>query len=171
MIPCRSFAAPVFFVTWITDLTGVFMRNWLSLPLAAAALFCAGPAFAADLVYLQGGAAQPTDPANPTPALQADRLRGFVFNRQQTGPAELHLEGIDNIVVLDGDATLVYGGDISDSHMISEGEFQGAALGGDTKTIELHANDIVQIPAGTPQWIKPHGHVRYVVFRAPGRKD
>jgi hypothetical protein len=148
------------------------MRNCLSLPLAlvAVSLFSA-PAFAADLVYQQGGASQATDPANPTPAIQGDRFRGFVFNRDKTQAAELDLEGVDNVVVLEGDATLVYGGDISDSHMISEGQFQGAGLTGDIKSIELHANDIVQIPAGMPQWIKPHGHIRYVLFRTPGRKD
>lgn len=148
------------------------MRNCLSLPLALAAvsLFTA-PAFAADLVYQQGGATQATDPGAPTPAIQGERFRGFVFNLDKTPTAQLHLEGIDNVVVLDGDATLVYGGDIADGHMITEGEFQGAGLTGDTKSVELHANDIVQIPAGMPQWIKPHGHIRYVAFRVPGRKD
>ena len=147
------------------------MRNWSLSALAAATLLSASPAFAADLVYQQGGANQATDPANPTPAIQGERFRGFVFNLDKTQGPQMHLEGIDNVVVLEGDATLVYGGDISDGHMISEGEFQGAGLSGDTKSVELHANDIVQIPAGMPQWIKPHGHIRYVVFRTPGRKD
>lgn len=147
------------------------MRNWQFPLAAAAALFCATPALAADLVYQPGGAAQTTDPSQPAPAIQGERFRVFVFNRDKTSNAELHLEGIDNVVVLDGDATLVYGGDMDGSHMISEGEFQGAGLKGDTKTVELHKDDMVQIPAGMPQWIKPHGHIRYVVFRVPGRKD
>jgi hypothetical protein len=147
------------------------MRNWSFSLLAIATLLSASPTLAADLVYQQGGANQATDPAQPTPAIQGERFRGFVFSLDKTPSAQLHLEGIDNVVVLDGDATLVYGGDITDGHMISEGEFQGAGLTGDTKSIELHANDIVQIPAGMPQWIKPHGHIRYVVFRVPGRKD
>ncbi|HZQ40617.1 MAG TPA: hypothetical protein VFA87_07480 [Rhizomicrobium sp.] len=138
---------------------------------AAAALLLGSPALAADVVYQQGGATQATDPANPTPALQGERFRGFVFNLDKTGNAQLHLEGIDNVVVLEGDATLVTGGDMTNSHMISEGEFQGAGLTGETKSVELHKDDLVQIPAGMPQWIKPHGHIRYVVFRVPGRKD
>ncbi|HUO02307.1 MAG TPA: hypothetical protein VMU31_05980 [Rhizomicrobium sp.] len=147
------------------------MRNWsFSLVIAAVSLSVA-PAFAADLVYVQGGATQGTDPAQPTPVLQGERFRSFVFNLDKTPNAQLHLEGIDNVVVLEGEATLVYGGEMSDSHMISEGEFQGAGLKGDTRSVELHANDMVQIPAGMPQWIKPHGHIRYVVFRVPGRKD
>ena len=147
------------------------MRNWSFALIVAAASLSAAPAFAADVVYVQGGATQATDPAQPTPALQGERFRSFVFNVDKTGPAVLHLEGIDNVVVLEGDATLVTGGEVNDAHMISEGEFQGAGLKGDTRTVELHANDLVQIPAGTPQWIKPHGHIRYVVFRVPGRKD
>ena len=147
------------------------MRNRSFLLVAAAALLSASPALAADLIYQPGGATQATDPATPTPALQGERFRGFVFNLDKSPGAQLHLEGIDNVVVLEGDATLTYGGDMSDSHMISEGEFLGAGLKGDTKSVELHANDIVQIPAGMPQWIKPHGHIRYVVFRVPGRKD
>ncbi|HXR96118.1 MAG TPA: hypothetical protein VN718_09565 [Rhizomicrobium sp.] len=147
------------------------MRNWPLSLLAAAFLLSASPAIAADVVYLQGGAAQATDPTAPTPALQGERFRSFVFNRDKASDAELHLEGIDNLVVLDGEATLVYGGDISGGHMISEGEFRGQGLTGDTKSVELHANDMIQIPAGMPQWIKPHGHIRYVVFRVPGRKD
>src|SRR5262249_40470861 len=131
----------------------------------------AAPAMAADPVYQQGGAAQASDPNTPNPALSGDRFRGFIVNRAQTGDTELHLEGIDNLVVLDGDATLVTGGDMTNAHMITEGEFRGSALTGDTKSVELHKDDIVQIPAGTPQWIKPHGHIRYVVFRVPGRKD
>lgn len=155
----------------LADFTGVFMRNWPLPLLAAGALLCAGPALAADLVYMQGGAKQATDPAQPTPAIQGERFRIFVYDRDKQEDAELHLEGIDNLVVLDGDATLTYGGDMTDSHMITEGEFRGRGLTGDTRTIELHKDDIVQIPAGMPQWIKPKGHVRYVVFRAPGRKD
>jgi mannose-6-phosphate isomerase-like protein (cupin superfamily) len=158
-------------VRYGTVFTGVFMRNWSFALLAAATPLSASPAIAADLVYLQGGATQATDPAQPMPALQGERFRGFVFNLDKTPSAQLHLEGIDNVVVLEGDATLVYGGNIADGHMISEGEFQGAGLTGDTKSVELHANDIVQIPAGMAQWLKPHGHIRYVVFRVPGRKD
>jgi len=146
------------------------MRNWSFLLLAAASLLAA-PAAAADLVYQPGGAAQATDPANATPVVQGDRFRVFVFDRDKTQDAELHLEGIDNVVVLDGDATLVYGGELTDGHMITEGEFRGGSLTGDTKIVELHKNDIVQVPAGMAQWIKPHGHIRYVVFRVPGRKD
>jgi mannose-6-phosphate isomerase-like protein (cupin superfamily) len=141
---------------------------------AAAVALCCAPAMAADLVYLPNGAmSEPTDPSGVLQVLSGQRFRGFVVDRDQAGGPELHLEGIDNIVVLDGDATLVYGGEMSDAHMVTEGEFQGNGLTGDTKSIEIHKNDIIQIPAGTPQWIKPApgGHIRYIDFRVPGLKE
>ncbi|MGH6828716.1 MAG: hypothetical protein ACREFW_07385 [Rhizomicrobium sp.] len=138
----------------------------------AAAAFLAAPALAADLVYQANGLSAATDPETGThAAFSGERFQGTIVERDNSSPPALHLEGIDNIVVLDGAATLTYGGDMTGSHMISEGEFRGEALTGDTKSIELHKNDLVQIPAGMPQWLKPHGHIRYLDFRVPGRKD
>ena len=57
--------------------------------------------------------------------------------RDKVAETELHLEGIDNVVVLDGEATLVYGGDMKEARMISEAEFRGTSLTGDTKSIEI----------------------------------
>ena len=149
------------------------MRNLNAFPLAAALVsFIAAPAIAADFVYQPNGVntAQP-DGCLANPVLTAERTKTFLITRDKTGGTELHLEGIDNVVVLDGEATLIYGGDMKDARMITEGEFQGSSLTGDTKSVEIKKDDIVQIPAGVAQWIKPHGHIRYVVFRVPGRKD
>jgi len=149
------------------------MRNFRVLPLAAALIALAAvPAVAADLIYQPNGAnmAQ-TDGGLANPVLTAERTKTFLITRDKAADTELHLEGIDNLVVLDGEATLVYGGDMKDARMITEGEFHGSSLSGDTKSVEIKKDDIVQIPAGMAQWIKPHGHIRYVVFRVPGRKD
>jgi len=149
------------------------MRNLQTFPLAAAFVsFIAAPVAAADFVYQPNGVnmAQP-DGGLANPVLTAERTKTFLITRDKAGDTELHLEGIDNVVVLDGEATLIYGGDMKDARMITEGEFKGSSLTGDTKSVEIKKDDIVQIPAGTAQWIKPHGHVRYVVFRVPGRKD
>ena len=151
------------------------MRNLQALPLATALILAAAtPAAAADFVYQPNGVnmAQ-SDGGLANPVLTAERTKTFVITRDKIADTELHLEGIDNLVVLDGEATLVYGGDMKDARMITEGEFHGSSLTGDTKSVEIKKDDIVQIPAGTAQWIKPHpgGHIRYVVFRVPGRKD
>lgn len=131
------------------------------------------PARAAELVYQPKGVMAPATDGAANVALKGERFQGAIMYRDKVAETELHLEGIDNVVVLDGDATLVTGGDMKDSRMISEAEFRGSALTGDTKSIEIHKDDIIQIPAGMPQWIKPHpgGHIRYVVFKVPGRKD
>ena len=150
------------------------MRNLHAVALVVALVSLAVPAAAADFVYQPNGvnAAQP-DGGLANPVLTAERTKTFLITRDKAGDTELHLEGIDNLVVLDGEATLVYGGEMKDSRMITEGEFLGSSLSGDTKSVEIKKDDIVQIPAGTAQWIKPHpgGHIRYVVFRVPGRKD
>lgn len=141
---------------------------------AAATAFIATPAMAANVIYLPNAAmSQPADANGAKQVLQVKRFRAFVVNRDKVGDSELHLEGIDNIVVLDGNGTLVYGGKMADAHMVTEGEFHGKGLTGDTKTIEIHKNDIIQIPAGMPQWIKPKpgGHIRYIDFRVPGLKQ
>src|SRR5215475_3753237 len=149
------------------------MRYFHALSLATALVsLTVASAAAADFVYQPSGvnAAQP-DGGLANPVLTAERTKTFLVTRDKTADTELHLEGIDNLVVLDGEATLIYGGDMKDSRMITEGEFHGSSLTGDTKSVEIKKDDIVQIPAGTAQWIKPHGHIRYVVFRVPGRKD
>jgi hypothetical protein len=150
------------------------MRNLRAYSLAAvSAMLFVWPANAADLIYQPGGVtAAPTDGAANV-ALKGERFQGAIMYRDKIAETELHLEGIDNVVVLEGDATLVTGGDMKDSRMISEAEFRGSALTGDIKSTEIHKDDIIQIPAGMPQWIKPHpgGHIRYVVFKVPGRKD
>ena len=149
------------------------MRNLQRFSLAAALAFLiAAPAAAADFVYQPNGVntAQP-DGGLANPVLTAERTKTFLINRDKAGDTELHLEGIDNVVVLDGEATLIYGGDMKDARMITEGKFKGSSLTGDTRSVEIKKDDIVQIPAGVAQWIKPHGHIRYVVFRVPGRKD
>jgi mannose-6-phosphate isomerase-like protein (cupin superfamily) len=149
------------------------MRNLQAFQLAAAFVsFIAVPVAAADFVYQPNGvnAAQPNG-GLANPVLTAERTKTFLVTRDKAGDTELHLEGIDSVVVLDGEATLIYGGDMKDAHMVTEGEFLGSSLTGDTKSVEIKKDDIVQIPAGTAQWIKPHGHIRYVVFRVPGRKD
>ena len=151
------------------------MRNRCVLPLAVAAILpLAAPAHAADVIYQPNGVnASAPDGGLANPVLTAERTKTFVITRDKAADTELHLEGIDNLVVLDGEATLVTGGDMKDARMITEGEFHGTGLSGDTKSIEIKKDDIVQIPAGMAQWIKPHpgGHIRYVVFRVPGRKE
>src|ERR1700722_19212802 len=101
----------------------------------AAVLLGGALVLAADLVYQANGVNAPApDGGLANPVLTAERTKTFVITRDKVGDTELHLEGMDNLVVLDGEATLVTGGDMKDARMITEGEFHGSALSGDTKS-------------------------------------
>jgi len=88
------------------------MRNLQAFLLAAGGVVLfAAPVAAAELVYLPNGVtAAPTDGAANV-ALKGERFQGAIMYRDKVAETELHLEGIDNVVVLDGDATLVTGGE------------------------------------------------------------
>lgn len=86
--------------------------------------------------------------------------------RVKSGGPEIHEQWTDVIMVTGGEATLVIGG-----RMIGEvaaeggasGEKRGTSITGGTTQV-VKKGDIVNIPAGTPHWIKiaPEGDVRYV---------
>lgn len=73
--------------------------------------------------------------------------------RDAAGMAELHELDADIIYVLDGTATFVTGGTISESRSIAPGEIRGASIqGGETR--KLVKGDVIIVPAGTPHWFQ-----------------
>ena len=77
---------------------------------------------------------------------------------------EVHTHWTHYIHVLSGDATLIYGGTVSNSRETSPGQIRGDAITGGTK-MTVHAGDFLQIPAGMPHEFIPTGaKFRYVVF-------
>ncbi len=95
------------------------MRNMQDLLIAAELLsLLAVPASAADLIYQADGVNAPPTDGIANVAFKGERFQGAIMYRDKVAETELHLEGIDNVVVLDGEATLVYGGDMKDSRMI-----------------------------------------------------
>ena len=79
---------------------------------------------------------------------------------------EVHTHWTHYIHVLSGDATLIYGGTVSNSRETSPGQIRGDAITGGTK-MTVHAGDFLQIPAGMPHefnGIAPGAKFRYVVF-------
>lgn len=68
--------------------------------------------------------------------------------RTASGGAEIHAHWDDLFVIVDGAATLETGGTVVDAKT-SDGETHGSRLEGATSR-ELHAGDVVIIPAGTP---------------------
>jgi glc operon protein GlcG len=81
---------------------------------------------------------------------------GFRINasrRDGTGEAEIHRGETDIFYVLDGEATVVTGGQILNSHEVSPGEVRGAGLRGGREQ-RLTSGDVLTIPNGVPHWFK-----------------
>ncbi|HZQ41492.1 MAG TPA: hypothetical protein VFA87_11875, partial [Rhizomicrobium sp.] len=62
---------------------------------------------------------------------------------------EVHTHWTHYIQVLSGEATLVYGGAVSNARETGPGQIRGDAIQGGT-SIVVHTGDFLQIPAGMP---------------------
>ena len=106
-----------------------------------------------------------------TPKVSVERLgtrNGYISyycERRLEGeyPPESHLNADEIVYIIDGEATLAYGG-VQEGGTDRGGTiFGGKIVGGNTQ--KVHAGDMVSYPAGTPhQWIvdnpqKPETHI------------
>jgi quercetin dioxygenase-like cupin family protein len=67
--------------------------------------------------------------------------------------------------VLDGEATVITGGEMVDGRQVGPGEVRAAALRGGT-TQRLAKDDVMIIPAGVPHWFKDvPGPLSYYVVK------
>lgn len=69
--------------------------------------------------------------------------------RNRTGGGEVHQKYADVFYILDGQATLVTGGEVVDPKSTGPGETLGASVKGGSRQ-ELKAGDVVNIPASMP---------------------
>jgi mannose-6-phosphate isomerase-like protein (cupin superfamily) len=69
--------------------------------------------------------------------------------RSKNGGAEVHQNFADMFTILDGHVTLITGGEVVDPKTTAPGEIRGSSVKGGWSQ-ELHASDVVHIPAGTP---------------------
>jgi mannose-6-phosphate isomerase-like protein (cupin superfamily) len=98
------------------------------------------------------------------------RYNTMLAHREASGGAELHQRMADLFVIQSGDATVVVGGAITDSHTTGPGEVRGTEVtGGERRRVS--AGDIVHIPANTPhQMLLDAGHqVTYFVVKVESR--
>jgi mannose-6-phosphate isomerase-like protein (cupin superfamily) len=73
----------------------------------------------------------------------------MLSERTTSGGAEIHAHFDDVMLVMDGKATLITGGEVLDSHVGANGETTGTKIrNGAAQTIA--AGDVIHIPAGTP---------------------
>ena len=69
--------------------------------------------------------------------------------RTASGGAEIHARFDDVILVVEGKATLITGGDVIDAHAGDSGETTGSSIRNGVAQ-PIAAGDVVHIPAGTP---------------------
>ena len=73
--------------------------------------------------------------------------------RSHSGGGELHQNYADVFYILDGHATVVTGGEVVEAKSTGPGETRGDSVKGGTQR-ELHAGDVVHIPAGMPHQMR-----------------
>jgi len=81
---------------------------------------------------------------------------------------EVHTYRTHYIHVLSGEATLTYGGTVTNAREASPGQIRGDAISGGT-SMTVRGGDFLQIPAGMPHLFEvksPSVKFRYVVFNA-----
>lgn len=86
--------------------------------------------------------------------------------RSRSGAGELHEHFADIFTIVDGHATLMTGGHLTDPKATHPGEMAGTGVEGGSAQ-ELQAGDIVHIPAGMPHQMQvaPGESVTYFVVK------
>lgn len=133
-------------------------------PVFAAALFLTSTAWAQQATYVEGAwtGERPTSQAGWKPCsngtcLPISDASGVVVRfqrREQTSPIEGHEHTTHVWYVIDGEATLITGGELVGRKEGSRpGEFSGSDIrGGQVR--HLHKGDVIVIPPRTPHWWK-----------------
>jgi mannose-6-phosphate isomerase-like protein (cupin superfamily) len=73
----------------------------------------------------------------------------MLSDRTANGGAEVHAHFDDVMLVMEGNATLITGGELIDAHSGANGESVGSGIRNGT-TQSIAAGDLIHIPAGTP---------------------
>jgi glc operon protein GlcG len=71
--------------------------------------------------------------------------------RIAAGEVELHTYVTDIMYVLEGEATVVTGGEIMQRRQVGPGEYKGASIEGGS-TQQLKKGDVMVVPQGVPHW-------------------
>jgi len=85
-------------------------------------------------------------------------------HRVKAGNAELHVKETDVLYIIEGEATFVTGGTITDRHEVRANQIGGTGIEGG-KTYHLKKGDVVTVEAGTPHWFKETNGVSYFVVK------
>lgn len=97
-------------------------------------------------------AGAPGDQANPLHArmvVDAGAYTVIALRRTGDGEAEVHAEWDDVMMIQDGAATLLSGGEVAGARQTAPGELRGGRIDGGTRRT-VAAGDVVTVPAGVP---------------------
>lgn len=133
-------------------------------------------------VMTRVSAAGPVRPMNvgyfPSDQVRAAFQRGSVLvdgegrnymvhasRRDKAGQAEVHVLDTDLIYVLDGSASFVTGGSVTNPRTVEPNEIRGDAIeGGERRRITK--GDVITVPNGTPHWFEQvQGPLTYYVVK------
>ena len=92
----------------------------------------------------------------------------YAVRTDQGNEPEVHDHWTHYIHVLSGEATLIYGGTVSNGKVTAPGQVRGGTIVGGT-TLAVHPGDYMQIPAGMPHEFRVASSTvkfRYVLFNA-----
>jgi glc operon protein GlcG len=97
--------------------------------------------------------------------LDAEPYKVDAGRRTGPGEVEFHTWVTDIMYVLDGEATVVTGGEMVDRRQVGPGEIRATATRGGT-TQRLAKGDVMVIPAGVPHWFREvPGPLSYYVVK------
>jgi glc operon protein GlcG len=95
-----------------------------------------------------------------TPTYKVDAGR-----RTAAGEVELHTSVTDIMYVLEGEATVVTGGEIMGRRQVGPGEYKGASIAGGNAQ-QLKQGDVMVVPQGVPHWFQSvSGPLLYYVVK------
>lgn len=88
------------------------------------------------------------------------------IRRTSDGEAEVHEEWDDVMVVQEGAATLLSGGEVSGGRQTAPGELRGGRISGGTRRA-MAAGDLITVPAGIPHQVllEPGQSITYLVVK------
>jgi mannose-6-phosphate isomerase-like protein (cupin superfamily) len=152
------------------------MRRYLALICGALLAAPALQAQAADSVrHLPAAALREAVAGAPGEAARALNARMVVdagtytiiaLCRTADGEAEVHAEWDDVMMIQEGAATLLSGGEVSGARQTAPGELRGGQIAGGTRR-EVRPGDVVTVPAGVPHQIlvAAGGSISYLVVK------
>jgi mannose-6-phosphate isomerase-like protein (cupin superfamily) len=86
--------------------------------------------------------------------------------RDKPGKSEVHVADTDIFIVIDGSATIVIGGKMTDPREESPGEIRGSGIEGGTPYL-LERGVVLTVPRNTPHWVREaKPGFRYYVVKA-----